>query len=764
MTQQLPPCPGTCLRLVTDGQFIAQVASAGSEANATIMSCDGSGGPNGAVLTLRAQWSFSDLRYFRLRQKPGASRCLQPADSNTLGSSLGVYACDESEMNFFGTSLWPSGFELQTRGGQCVGRIQEQHHPAPYLGLVACNESHPHRSVAQFSARCMQCPAAPLPPSMLAAFIFVLSVLAVSPACIGHRSRAHGVSATLWPGRRRLSGLSGVLVHIGWLIALMSVTPLALWALADAWPGDPGWYLAMLGPACALLLLMIRPTDPPHILRILYSCAFLFFTITTALAFLLVLRWSGQVSTGGPYFAVLTVRDSCVCAMSFSSIVVLFRVARRTIFAAKRVSFSDKEKGASDTSKSAMAVAKFRLVIRTDAAILGLIWLADAIARVSLHPMVELRSQTTWANIVTAISMLLTAKLMQPSWTLRLQIMRSPLDSLKRRQPHIVYAPRGDNDFVTTSAADEKLPSPSHDAHHPLGYPFTITSSSTKAAADLWLEGQGHEQSLVIDGLKLGQIIGSGGFAKVHRAETKEGGVVAVKVIYAFLAEGQASVKRLREEIAFGMQLTHQHVCKTIGLAVCYDCPAVVMELCEGGTAYDRFIRKSDGGGALMSGMEATRISYEAALGLAYLHEQGVQHRDVKPENILLDAALHAKISDFGLSSRDSVEKSTTQTGTLRYLAPEAIFVAFTMNADVYSFGMTVYAIMHGRVPFDDYAPIAVAHMVVAERKRPAVELSTDLAPIRDIITACWNGDADARPEMARVVDDFEKIVSPAAA
>ena len=166
----------------------------------------------------------------------------------------------------------------------------------------------------------------------------------------------------------------------------------------------------------------------------------------------------------------------------------------------------------------------------------------------------------------------------------------------------------------------------------------------------------------------------------------------------------------------------------------------------------------------MLSGMEAVRISHESALGLAYLHEQGVQHRDVKPENVLIDAALHARISDFGLSSRDSVEKSTTQTGTLRYLAPEVIFGPFTVKADVYSFGMLVYAILHGKVPFDDYAPIAVAHLVVAEGKRPAIQLAADLAPIRKIITACWDGDANARPDMAHVVADFEKTVSPASA
>ena len=239
--------------------------------------------------------------------------------------------------------------------------------------------------------------------------------------------------------------------------------------------------------------------------------------------------------------------------------------------------------------------------------------------------------------------------------------------------------------------------------------------------------------------------------------------------------------------MALGLELRHTHVCPTVGLSVVSGYPALVMQLCEGGTAFDRFIiakpntgspagspagsptgspggsptgsragsaRDSTSRFAPLSDADAVRVSTESALGLAYLHEQGVHHRDIKPENVLLDGQLRAKICDFTLSTRASVEASgnTAQCGSMRYLAPEVVFGKFSAKADVYSYGMLIYAVLHRKVPFDTYPPMAVPFLVTANQQRPTIHLPPALEPLGAVIAACWDGDVKMRPKMASVV------------
>ena len=152
------------------------------------------------------------------------------------------------------------------------------------------------------------------------------------------------------------------------------------------------------------------------------------------------------------------------------------------------------------------------------------------------------------------------------------------------------------------------------------------------------------------------------------------------------------------------------------------------------------------------------RLLLEVTRGLAYLHENQVLHRDLKPENVLIDAQLHAKIADFGLASRLGLE-NTENIGTMRYLAPEVVFGEYTMAADVYSFGMLAYSILHRHVPFPSMSAFEVVYKT-SNGERPALEhLPKDLSLWgRTACSDCWRSSAEARPAICDALTRIEAL------
>lgn len=208
-----------------------------------------------------------------------------------------------------------------------------------------------------------------------------------------------------------------------------------------------------------------------------------------------------------------------------------------------------------------------------------------------------------------------------------------------------------------------------------------------------------------------------------------------------------------------GLELHHANVCRTLGMTVLAGRPAIVLELCERGSVADLVLQE---GSPVPQTQTLVRLVVECARGVSYLHEQGVHHRDLKPDNVLLDSALHAKIGDFGLSSRYGMEhtQSHTQQGTIRYLAPEVVFGAYTKKADVYSFAMLTYAILHREQPFAQFSSVAVLHLVALQHRRPQIQLNASLQPFAAHIQACWHPEIMERPSMGEVLVRLEQTAA----
>ena len=222
-------------------------------------------------------------------------------------------------------------------------------------------------------------------------------------------------------------------------------------------------------------------------------------------------------------------------------------------------------------------------------------------------------------------------------------------------------------------------------------------------------------------------------------------------------------------------ELRHPSICSFLGTCMQQGLPAIVLECLPGGSLYN--LLHETRGGAAADGSDSadgsptplapallSRLSLEVAQGVAYLHQSQVIHRDIKSANVLLDAHQHAKVTDFGISTRFALDH-TAETGTYRYMAPEVIaHQQYDYRCDVYSYGMLLWEIAHQQVPFRSQNALQAAFAVAMEQKRPPLGLSVALAGFGPVITACWQSSAEQRPDMDRVVQQLQVLDEAVAA
>ncbi len=245
--------------------------------------------------------------------------------------------------------------------------------------------------------------------------------------------------------------------------------------------------------------------------------------------------------------------------------------------------------------------------------------------------------------------------------------------------------------------------------------------------------------------------------------ETALGRKVVVKVPPAELAVG-VSVDRFKREIQVAARLQHPHIVPVLSAGETNGLPYYTMPFVEGASLRSRI---SEGP---LSITETIGILREVARALAYAHEHGVVHRDIKPDNVLLTGG-SAVVTDFGIAkalsaSRLQGAESPTLTamgtslGTPAYMAPEQATgdPATDHRADIYAFGCMGYELLAGRPPFHGLKPhkLIAAHM--GERPQPVLELRPDAPPLlAELVMRCLEKDPDHRPQnasdLARVLE-----------
>ena len=239
---------------------------------------------------------------------------------------------------------------------------------------------------------------------------------------------------------------------------------------------------------------------------------------------------------------------------------------------------------------------------------------------------------------------------------------------------------------------------------------------------------------------RLEEQIGSGGMSTVYRAfdETLERWV-AIKLMHRALSDDPLQHERFRREARAVARLSHPHVVTVIDAGEDDGHPYIVFEYVEGETLKARV--KRTGG---LPVVEAVAYAIEIARALSAAHGQRLVHRDVKPQNVLVDAEGRAKVTDFGIA-RALDDGSLTATGrvlgTTDYVAPEqALGEEVNEQSDIYSLGICLYEMLAGEVPFraDSQVGVAMKHvrdpLPDVQRARP--EVSAALAAVIDRATA----------------------------
>jgi len=241
---------------------------------------------------------------------------------------------------------------------------------------------------------------------------------------------------------------------------------------------------------------------------------------------------------------------------------------------------------------------------------------------------------------------------------------------------------------------------------------------------------------------KLEAKLGSGGMSTVYLArDTTLDRAVAVKVMHREMSEQADQLERFRQEARAVAKLSHPNVVAVIDAGEDGGHPYIVFEYVEGETLKQRINRI----GALDT-QEALAYAIEIARGLTVAHARRMVHRDIKPQNVLIDSEGRAKLTDFGISrqlEQDGMTATGRVLGTTDYVSPEqAMGRPVDQRSDVYSLGVVLYEMLVGQVPYhaDSQVGVAMKHvneeMPDVQQRRPEVSaaaaLTVDRATAKD--------------------------------
>lgn len=211
----------------------------------------------------------------------------------------------------------------------------------------------------------------------------------------------------------------------------------------------------------------------------------------------------------------------------------------------------------------------------------------------------------------------------------------------------------------------------------------------------------------------LEELVGSGGMSSVYRAHDRLlERTVALKILHEQFTRDDAYVERFRREARAVAQLAHPNIVTVIDRGEQDGRQFIVFEYVDGMNLKELMTQEGP-----VSPREAIELALQVARGLSFAHENGLVHRDVKPQNVLLDGDGRAKVTDFGIAHAVDVDGMTitgTVMGTSNYIAPEqARGQPVDEQTDVYSLGCVIYELLAGEVPFegDNFVAVAMQHV-----------------------------------------------------
>jgi hypothetical protein len=246
--------------------------------------------------------------------------------------------------------------------------------------------------------------------------------------------------------------------------------------------------------------------------------------------------------------------------------------------------------------------------------------------------------------------------------------------------------------------------------------------------------------------------IASGAFGDLFRGSYC-GQDVAIKVLRG-VQDDSVQFQEFLQEVAIMRKVRHRNVVQFIGACTRKPHLCIIFEFMRGGSVYD-FIRRH---GHLRI-VAVLRIAVEVCRGMEYLHKRKIVHRDLKAANLLLDEHGTVKIADFGVARvLDGAGVMTAETGTYRWMSPEVIeHKPYNEKADVFSFGVVLWELLTGLVPYSDMTPLQAAVGVVQKGLRPPIPQNCP-PPLADLMRLCWQRDPAVRPSFEAMKGKLEEL------
>ncbi|MDR1770611.1 MAG: Stk1 family PASTA domain-containing Ser/Thr kinase [Hungatella sp.] len=256
--------------------------------------------------------------------------------------------------------------------------------------------------------------------------------------------------------------------------------------------------------------------------------------------------------------------------------------------------------------------------------------------------------------------------------------------------------------------------------------------------------------------------IGSGGMSDVYKALChKLNRPVAIKVLKEEFSSDSGFVSKFKMEAQAAARLSHPNIVNIYDVVDEGNLHYIVMELIEGITLKNYITKKG-----CLDVKEAIGVAISVAQGIAAAHEQGIIHRDIKPQNIIIARDGKVKVADFGIARAASSQTlSATAVGSVHYISPEQARGGYSdVRSDVYSLGITMYEMVAGRVPFqgDNTVTVALAHL---EDPITPPSFYNENIPVglENIILKCTEKKPEYRyGSMQEVISDLRKaLVNP---
>ena len=259
---------------------------------------------------------------------------------------------------------------------------------------------------------------------------------------------------------------------------------------------------------------------------------------------------------------------------------------------------------------------------------------------------------------------------------------------------------------------------------------------------------------------EVNNLIGVGGMANVYRGyDILEDREVAIKILKSEFYENEEFLRRFRNESRAIAMLNHENIVQIYDVSFTEKVHFIVMELIKGITLKEYIAQQGH-----LDWKESTYYTMQVLKALNHAHDNGIVHRDIKPQNVMLLQDGTIKITDFGIArfARSETKTITDRAiGSVHYISPEQASGAdIDQRTDLYSVGVMLFEMLTGKLPFDSETPISVALQQIQEEPKKPRELNPDIPEALEqiVIRAMQKNPGKRYQTAAEMLKDFEEF------